>query len=148
MIDPCTTADRPFVISGWSSSYRMTRDSTIPMPMWSEGAYHPVVDWYMSKKRSITLVSRGSTTETRRGFICYEPAHRGTAMVHYLYVAEPYRGHGVARALLAAAGVDPSEPFDYSHRTKASWELIEVAKKAPRAKYNPIAARYAEEQPR
>lgn len=48
------------------------------------------------------------------GFVCYTPL-RSTAIVHYVYVAKPDRRHGLARRLLAAAGVDLERPVMHTH---------------------------------
>lgn len=137
MIRPALPADSQFVISGWSSSYRMSRDSTIPMPMWAD-TYHPIVRWYMARPNAVTLVSSGADVDARRGFICYE-----SNLVHYVYVAEPFRGHGIARELFAAASIDPLSRFEYTHRTKTSWEC---RGKIPSARHNSYRGRFPEEK--
>lgn len=60
-------------------------------------------------------------------------------LVHYVYVKSAYRRRGIARRLFEAAGVDPELPFFHSCATETSSRL---RKKAPRARFNPIIARY------
>lgn len=38
-------------------------------------------------------------------------------VVHFVYVKEGFRGHGVARRLLADVGVDPRSPFVFTSKT-------------------------------
>lgn len=134
MIRLAEPADEAFIVSGWSSSYRMSRDSTIPMPLWAE-TYRPIVRWYLAKPRVVTLVHSG---ELLHGFICFEPKY-----VHYVYVAAPYRKQGFARELMLAAGIEPNVPFRYSHRTGAS---AAVRSKIPNGRYDSMSGRFADEE--
>lgn len=143
---PALSADELFVVSGWSSSYRMSRDlAFVQMANYAE-VMHPIVRSVLARPGAWTLVCEGRVL---RGFICYEPAYDDRApLVNYVYVAQPYRRRGHARGLFAAAGINPDEPFDFACRTKMSWELCVVHGKAQRARFNPMRARYAEKEPR
>lgn len=133
-IRPMIAADRQFVISGWSSSLRMSRDvPLIPMSRWAD-IMHPVIDAALDRQAARTLVAHG---EVLHGFICAEPRY-----VLYVYVAQPFRREGVARALFAAAGIDPGAQFGYACRTRASWELLVIHRKCPMATYDPYHARF------
>jgi hypothetical protein len=129
--------DEPFVVSGWSSSYRKSRDSTIPMPLWAS-TYHPIVRWYMARPTAKVIVAHG---EVLRGFICYEPGY-----VLYIYVGKLYRRYGIARGLFCAAGINPDAAFTYACRTWWSWRLMEQCGKAPHARFDPYPARYLEKE--
>jgi hypothetical protein len=131
-----TEQDRAFVVSGWSSSQRMTRDiPLVPMSHWA-AIWHPVVAAAMARPRARTIIAQG--VEALRGFVTFEPGY-----VLYLYVAAPYRRNGIARGLLEAAEIDPLSPFEFACRTKTSWEL---RGKIPAARYNPYRARFAEDK--
>lgn len=133
-IRPMQPDDRPFVVSGWSSSLRLSRDvPLIPMSMWAT-TMRPVIDSAINRPMARTLVAHG---EVLQGFVCAEPSY-----VLYLYVAQPFRRRGIARALIAAAGIDPAARWGYACRTRASWELLVVHKKAPLATYDPFHARF------
>lgn len=130
--------DRAFVVSGWSSSLRLSRDvPLIPMSRWA-AIMHPVIEYALDRPAAHTFVAHGSVLQ---GFICAEPRY-----VLYLYVAQPFRRQGIARALFEAAGIDPSEPFGYACRTRASWELLAKHRKAPCAVYDPFRARFDDTQ--
>lgn len=128
-------ADRPFIVSGWSSSYRLTRDSNIPMPLWAS-LQHQAVKWYLDKPGVECIVAHG---EVLRGFIAFERPD----LVLYVYVAQPYRRSGIARGLFMAAGIDPASRFAYAHRTLTSWEL---RSKIPAAYFDSFRARFAEKE--
>lgn len=133
-IRPMEPGDHQFVLSGWSSSLRSSRDvAFIPMSRWAE-IMHPVIEYALARPAARTLVAHG---EVLQGFVCVEPGY-----VLYLYVAQPFRRNGIARALLTAAGIDPARPFGYAARTRASWELLVVHGKAPLAVYDPYHARF------
>lgn len=132
MIRPFTEADRRFVLSGWSSSWRSSRDiAFVPFDSWPDYS-HPLI--HAAIDRVTTLIDEGID---RRGFISFE----GNC-VWYCYIAQPFRGYGIARDLFAAAGIDPSKYFEYAVRTKASWEC---RGKIPLAHYAPYRARSRKE---
>ena len=133
MIRPMLPADRRFVLSGWSASWRTSRDiSFVPMSMWSTFS-HPVIEHALD--RVSVLVDE---SEVLRGFIAYEPGY-----VWYCYVPQPFRYNGIARSLFAAAGIDPSSRFAYACRTLGSWQC---RAKIPSAVYDPFKARFPKEQ--
>lgn len=144
MIRPASPDDDAFILSGWSASYRMSRD----LPFVQMDAYadfmHPVIRSVLARPRTQTLVEAG---EVQHGFISFEPSQLGApTQVHYVYVAKPYRRRGCASDLFHAAGIDPNGPFEYASRTRASWELQVLHKKTPLARFNPLRSRFAEEE--
>lgn len=140
MIRPATPADEVFVTSGWSASYRMSRDVAFVQMSDYADHMHKVIAAVLARPRVKVLVSEG---EVLRGFLVYEESDIGNPpLVIYIFVAQPYRKRGIARELFAAANIDPSKPFEYAARTRTSWEL---SRKTPLARYNPYRARFAEE---
>lgn len=124
--------DRKFILSGWSSSQRMTRDvPLIPMKRWAD-VWHPIVNQVLDQPRTCAIVAHGAVLQ---GFIAFQPP----LYVLYVYVAQPFRRNGIARGLFAAAGIDPRARFSYACRTKASWEC---RNKVPFAEYDPFPVRF------
>ncbi len=137
---PGTTADRSFIVSAWSSSYRLSRDcSFIQMATYAD-VMHPIVESVLNRPRTETIIAHGS--EAMMGFVAFERPD----MVMYVYVAQPYRRNGIARQLFAAACIDPDGRFKYAARTRVSWEIMTVSRKAQLAEYRPMEARYAEKE--
>ncbi len=132
---PATAADRPFIVSGWSASYRMSRNETRPMALYAKQK-HEEVNYYLDRAGVETLVAEGSVLT---GFITFERPD----YVMYCYVAQPFRLNGIARALLAEAGIDPATRFRYACQTRASWE---VRNKIPLAVHDSLHARYSPEE--
>lgn len=141
-----TPDDEPFIVSGWSSSYRTSRDvAFIQMGHYGD-VMHAIIRGVLARPRAKVLVAHG---EVLHGFLCYEPGPAGgLPLVIYVYVAQPYRRHGDAAGLFRTAGIDPLQPFEYAARTETSWRLMEIHRKAPLARYNPFRARFAEEESR
>ena len=144
---PTQPEDRMFIVSGWSSSYRMSRDCTTPMAIYAKQK-HEEIDCHLKRERVQTLVAEGSVLA---GFISFEPRARivdeyglvTADFVYYVYVAQPFRRRGVARGLFGAAGIDPSTRFHYACRTLGSWELRD---KIPLAHHSPYYARYSPQE--
>lgn len=140
-VRPIVEADRPFVISGWSASYRDSRDLSFISMVDYATIMHSQIERLLANPRFETLVLWSS--DVRAGFICFERPD----YVVYVYVAGPYRSRGFAHHLLDAAGIDPTSRFEYAGRTRASWMLV-ASGKLPAAKYNPYRARFERKEQR
>lgn len=144
---PATAADRAFIVSGWSSSYRMSKDCTTPMALYAKHK-HEEIEYYLA--RSSVLVAHGETG-VLFGFIAFDPTtyvariagRRVTLSGHvlYVFVSSPFRRRGIARRLFDAAGIKRSQRFGFHCRTRWSWEL---RSKIPLAEHDPNRARYEE----
>lgn len=132
---PATSADRAFIVSGWSASQRLTRDIPLITNRDWAAVWRPVVTGQLDRPGVETLVAAG---EVLQGFIAFErPSY-----VLYCYVAQPFRRRGIARGLFAAAGIDPTSRFEYACRTRTSWECRDKIKLAH---YDPFRARFEQE---
>ena len=145
---PAIADDRAFIVSGWSASYRASRDvALIPMRLYA-ATYRPVISEHVDRSR--VLVAHGEAG-VLFGFIAYDHTvyvatiddERVTldGYVLYVYVASPFRRRGIARRLFTAAGISPTQRFGYACRTRWSWEL---RPKIPLAEYEPNRARHEE----
>lgn len=130
---PAVPDDSAFIVSGWSASLRISRDiPLIPMSDWAS-IMRPVIRRLLDRASCIV-----AETSVLCGFIAFEPNY-----CFYVYVAQPFRRHGLARGLFGAAGIDPASRFGYACRTLASWQC---RSKIPLAQYDPFKARFAKEQ--
>jgi len=147
-IRPMTPADRQFVRSGWSASYRTARDlPLIPMKGYAD-IMHPIIDSYLDDPRVQTLVAAGDLG-VLFGFVSVDPRHYVTEIrnedlelagyVYYLYVAGPFRGRRIAKQLLAAAGIDRTAAFGFAASTPWSRKL---RSKIPFAELDTLRARF------
>jgi GNAT superfamily N-acetyltransferase len=129
---PMQPADRQFVISGWSSSYRASKFAgLIRNSSWAT-VMHREIDAYLDMPDTQTFVAcePGEFDHLEREFLYGFIATRrtGAPYVYYCYVKRLYRGRGIARGLFDAAGVDPAGEFAYACETGASIELRRAGK--------------------
>jgi len=148
--------DRAFIVDSWVEGYRHCHAAgLIPMPHYQR-VYREACNWMLD--RPGVTVTIAESDGTLLGWIAVEqgvvvPTHHrdggkwqdslepaNCPMVLYAFVKDPYRRHGIGRALFAAGGVDLASPFLYASKTPTSDRLRD---KAPFAKWNPLAARFA-----
>ena len=60
-------------------------------------------------------------------------------LVLYVYVKQPYRRMGIAKALLGAAGISPTDNFEYAAKTGV---VSKLGYAIPNARWNPLRARF------
>lgn len=144
-------ADRDFVVSSWSSSFRTSFAAGIlDMEHWAE-VMHAQVERYLDRPDVRTIIAAPrSDQSTIYGFIAADTTPQlelleggrtrsWPALVYYAYVKAPYRRTGIARGLFDAVGVDVRRPFLYLCKTPWASRL---AGKAPDAKWQPLVARF------
>lgn len=145
-----TLADRKFIVSGWSTSFRTSHSAgMIAMERWAD-IMHREIESVIERPDCTTLVAY-EPDETPGlvdlyGFIAgdsdaiWSPVARAhLPMVFYVYVKGPQRERGIARGLFRALGVDPSKPF--VHTCKTSWCSL-LSSKIPLSKWDPLLARF------
>lgn len=148
-----TAADRRFVISAWSSSYRTSPHAgMLSMTTYAEVMHREVAN-ILDHRTTLTFVADepGETDHEGRPFIYGFLSRRaaqtvGDPYVYYVYVKRPYRRglhnglpQAMATELFRAAGIDPRKPFGYACHTSYCSEL---ERKIPLAVWHPLAARY------
>lgn len=113
-IRPREPGDDPFIFSAWlrglggcDPSAQVCNSQT-----WIRD-WHRAIEWLLADDQAIVLLAhlRGEPGQLL-GFA----AGRGrlTPQLHWCYVKQPYRGLGIARALIAALGADRIAPFGCS----------------------------------
>lgn len=133
-------ADRDFIVSGWSASYRLSdRAGMIAMDDWAD-VMHPQIVKVLDRPSASTVVAHDTATGVLQGFICAD-RNGALPMVFYVYVKEAYRRTGIARGLFAAVAINPLLPFTYACRTALVGRLRD---KIPSAKHDHLRARFPE----
>jgi len=154
-IRPMRNADRQFVISGWSSSYRTSfHAGMLSMASYSD-VMHREIARIIDHETTLTLVAEepGETVDSGKPFLYGFIAARPPDYVYYVYVKAPYREgrrkfnlpQGYAEQLLRACRIEPTRHFSYACRTAYCSEL---SAKIPLAEFNPLPARYLEHHDR
>lgn len=152
---PATAADRVFIVSAWSSSYKAANAAgMIASEDWST-IMHRQIEKLLALPSVRTLVAfERSDPGFVYGFIVGDPDPQtrmvGTPpspltapAVFYAYVKEPFRRVGIARGMFGALGIDPEATFFYACRTSV---VSRVVDKIPRARWEPSVARYPKNQ--
>lgn len=143
LIRPETPADRKYVDSTWVTNFRQSCDSG-PLPRdvsWT--AYCEAIARLRARPTGrIAVVARAAVPDYLIGFIAWEPGghHRhavdgvmsicAAPALWYIYVEQPQRGSGVAKELLAHAGINPARRFCFQYRTPAMRDRVQGALRA------------------
>jgi hypothetical protein len=128
-------ADRQFVLSGWSSSFRKSRYAgLISNARWAEVMHREIGAILDAKDTSVIVACEpGELDHEGREFLYGFIATRktGAPYVYYVYVklayrlaAHPERPYRIGRRLFAAAGVDPAEPFTFAPPTAIAEQIL------------------------
>lgn len=141
---PALARDHRFIVSGWSSSFRLSDAAgLIAMDDWA-AVMHPQIEKVLARPGCTTIVAHNPNdpdpVADLYGFVALDK-RAAVPYVFYVYVKHHHRGRGIARGLFAAAGVDPLRSFAFACRTRASMEA-EAADKIPNARWEPLPARF------
>lgn len=152
-----TPADRRFVRSAWSASYRLSHAAgMIGMESWAT-VMHPQIDRVLDRSDCTCMVAYNAdadpdTKTDLLGFVAGDPSHAWplrpphmmtlAPLVFYVYVREAYRKSGIARGLFRTLRIDPMQPFVYACKTDVVTPLTQEGK-LPFAKWQPFTARFA-----
>lgn len=133
---PATASDRHFIVSAWTQSYR----TAFTAGMISDGNWYEVMDREvgiaLDRPDVRTLVA--STDAGLLGFVTADTEER-PPLVYFVYCKAPYRRMGIARGLLHAIGIDPSQQFFYVCSTPM---VRTLARKIPLARWQPLYGRF------
>jgi len=136
--------ERAFVISTWSSSYKSSHFAGLIASEDWPAIMHAQIGKLVDRPNARTLVAC-EPDGFLYGFIAGDTSRR-LPIVYYVYVKDPFREVGYARALFVALGVDPAQPFLYTCRTAIVSRIADNypggTNKIPHAKFAPAAARY------
>lgn len=127
---------RNFVLGGWSSSLKHSRDAGMITAKNYRDVMHAEIAEICARPECHVLVAVGDAADVFLGFIAGEPAEH---IVYYCFVKELYRQRGVARSLFEALGVDPRSRFVFPCETRAS---LALSRKIPLAIHDTAVARY------
>jgi len=127
-----TEADLSFVYSSWLKSYRTSDASRRMVNDVYYGGHKRVIARLLSTSLAIVAVNPEDPDQIY-GYIVYAEA-AGVPVVHYVYVKQPYRRHGIASQLFAL--VRKSYPqtgdlpalathaTDYYDKLRDKWNLL------------------------
>ena len=160
-----TLADMRLVESAWLRSFRTSKTAgMIAMEDWGE-VMIPQIRKVISRPGVTTLVARDSEGADGLtdiiGFVCFEseyetPGRKWQAggwvqtmepaevpLVHYIFVKQSFRRFGIARKLMAQAGVKAGDKFNYTCRTPVVSRIPGINRDA---NWSPLIARYGKNE--
>lgn len=156
LIRAAIPADRDFVVSTWSSSFRTSVYAGVLNMRTYADVMHREIKLILDHPTTLTLVAAEPDDLDERGrqflygFVALRRhIERERPYVYYVYVKSPYRQgrkrfsleFGYATQLFRAAGVEARRPFGYAFET--GW-CSTLASKIPLGEWNPLHARYLE----
>lgn len=144
--------DRAFVVTKWMESFKYAHGAgVLAMGPWSHGSSmyfdvsREIVNALMARPHAETIVAYRPGEDRPfdlYGFVCVERGYpypkrgHGVDVIHYLFVDQPYRRVGLARALLEEAKL--KAPVIYTHMTAAG----QVIAKKRGYTFDPHCARF------
>lgn len=110
--------DYPFVIDSWLRSFRTSFASGPLSRERSNDAYRGQIADVMSRPKARTVVAYHPAVGSESladiyGWACCE----NPQVIHYVFTKQGFRRLGIARLVIAAAGVDLAKPYVYAFRT-------------------------------
>lgn len=137
---PAESRDMPFVMSSWLKSFKTSNAAgLLPFNLYYD-AYRLAIQQLLDRGSVVYVAYVPGEDEAKSDIYGWACVERGfdKPLVHYVYVKQPYRRLGVAKALLRAAGVHVSQPFFYTYRTPIVAELLRGRRQAV---WMPVLAR-------
>lgn len=127
-------ADYPLVLDSWLKS---TRDEpwagNVPNNL-ASAVLQESLKQLLARGAKVLVAANPERDNQVVGWICAEPGREAEKVVHMIYVKKPFRRNGIARELLRAVGLQPTDPFPFTYRTRMSRVF-------PNAKYLPAIQR-------
>ncbi len=142
-----TAADMPFVVDSFLESFRTAHAAgLVMMSDWRTVMTRQLALMFGRRGTEVWVAHHPSDTDHKAdlyGWLALAKPPGEPPLVFYCYTKQAFRRMGLARGLLNAAGVDPTGEFDYAAKTAV---VTKLAPKMPRAKWNPIRARFTEKK--
>lgn len=140
---PHAIDDRKFICDSWSRSLRMCESAGfVDMRHWMAIAVEQAKR-YLARSYVTTIVAYEDASWASAadiyGYVIVDTTE-ALPLLYYAYVKDEYRRRGFARALFAAAGIDPADRFGYLCETRSTVALVEAGK-MPKATHDPVPIR-------
>jgi GNAT superfamily N-acetyltransferase len=109
-----TPQDIPFVMDSWLNSWKKCPWAGVIRNNHYYAQTRGTIEDLIGRGAAIEVACRDDAPEHILGWICRETTSSGEAVVHYLYVKEPYLPFGIGAALVGRA--PGTAPGFYSFR--------------------------------
>jgi len=111
-----TEDDIPFICDSWIKSYRDSPTAKHLSTSVYMAGHTPIVEHLLRERcGAIVLYPPDAGADEICGWICAEIGGDGQFVLHYVYIKGPYRGLGLLRRLMGAAGCVDGETVLTTH---------------------------------
>ena len=120
-IRPAVEGDASFIFSSWLKSFR---DNGLAKPVNNEVYFseqHKLIERLL-KTATVQVACDPNDAASIYGWSCYERVE-GIFVIHYTYIKHPFRGLGIASAILAESKHDFNTTGLFTHWTTAALRL-------------------------
>ena len=128
---PQKDEDRSLILNSWLKSFRNSHETrNVPKEIYYVAQEKVVEDTIDSVQ--VLVAHHLEDVDHVLGYIVFENDEPNAAIIHYVFVKQPYRKFGIARSLWEQATKDASECF-HTHTTYTGNTILEKHKST----YNP-----------
>lgn len=125
LVRPAKATDLNFILSGWKKSYRIgDLCAGVGNDRYYE-AQHKIIAVLL--QRATTLIAcDAAAPDVDLGFVCAEVLPGAERVLHYVYVKDDFRRHGICNMLIAGLDeMEPAERTTCTHRTRKGKALMQ-----------------------
>lgn len=133
ILRPMEPADTSFFFNSWLESWKKSRYAGVIRNCDYYKVTREVIEGLIKRGARIHVACNPSNQEHIYGWVCHELTGDGFAVVHYLYVKDPFLKMDVDKALMSM--VDGEKPGFYT------FNYTQVSKACPNWKWAPEIAR-------
>ncbi len=108
--------DLPFLYDAWLSSFRDSKWAGVIPNNEYRATYTKTINDLLRRGMVVTMATADDDPNQFLGFIAHEVRPSGEYAVHYCYVKDGFRGHGLAKDLARHIGLP--DHFCYTFRTR------------------------------
>jgi hypothetical protein len=117
---PVTQGDIMDVVKWWIGSFKRSKwAGTIPNNKFSE-TQGEAIRQLIARGAKVTLAVNSDNESQVLGFICTERTKLNEPVVHYLFVKDYYRRHGISKLLLKVEDIPLDGSAFFTHKTPFS----------------------------
>lgn len=121
-----TPGDLSFIMSGWLKSFRV---GTTCEGVGNDDYYgaHKQILQQLLRRCTVLIACDAAAPDVDVGFICAEMLDDSTRLLHYAYVKDDFRRHGICDMMLAGLdAIEPAARTVCTHRTRRGAKLMRL----------------------
>ena len=139
-INPLANQSRDLICKSWSLAHRQSFFAgTLPDDLYFPAQLEQINRLLDTSK--VLLAQDPEDPQVQYGYLCYQEPRdpQYGPVIHFLFVKEDWRRYGIAKDLLAHAGIDLTKPSRHTHQSAFSRQYC--LKHNYPSVFNPVLAR-------